>query len=184
MANINKENNPNKINNIEEIPNIKDQDLELLLDEDFDTNYKCSLEADDIISKTDYFNIKDKKPTLLSKIFNIITSKPYSYATVTILCLLIGFVGILIGGNANVYDYYEHEQENYNEYLKNYEVDVINDNCIYTELIPEIIQPISKNCDIYFFRGYTKDNKIIYFIYVCTQIIHITYFTYCTFIEH
>ena len=39
MANINKENNPNKINNIEEIPNIKDQDLELLLDEDFDTNY-------------------------------------------------------------------------------------------------------------------------------------------------
>ena len=75
MANINKENNPNKINNIEEIPNIKDQDLELLLDEDFDTNYKCSLEADDIISKTDYFNIKDKKPSLLSKIFKLIYVK-------------------------------------------------------------------------------------------------------------
>ena len=164
MANINKENNPNKINNIEEIPNIKDQDLELLLDEDFDTNYKCSLEADDIISKTDYFNIKDKKPSLLSKIFNIITSKPYSYATVTILCLLIGFVGILIGGNSNVYDYYEHEQENYNEYLSNYEVYIINENSIENEYIPTSGCNALDDVNLYIFRGYTKDNKIIYFI--------------------
>lgn len=164
MANINKENNPNKINNIEEIPNIKDQDLELLLDEDFDTNYKCSLEADDIISKTDYFNIKEKKPSLLSKIFNIITSKPYSYATVTILCLLIGFVGILIGGNANVYDHEVEPNKPYNEYLFNYEVEIINENTIINEYIPCNVQIFEQEIDLYFFRGYTKDNKIIYFI--------------------
>ena len=164
MANINKENNPNKINNIEEIPNIKDQDLELLLDEDFDTNYKCSLEADDIISKTDYFNIKDKKPSLLSKIFNIITSKPYSYATVTILCLLIGFVGILIGGNANLNDYEVEPNKPYNEYLSNYEVEIINENTIINEYIPCYVQNFEQEIDLYFFRGYTKDNKIIYFI--------------------
>ena len=164
MANINKENNPNKINNIEEIPNIKDQDLELLLDEDFDTNYKCSLEADDIISKTDYFNIKDTKPSLLSKIFNIITSKPYSYATVTILCLLIGFVGILIGGNANLNDYEVEPNKPYNEYLSNYEVEIINENTIINEYIPCYVQNFEQEIDLYFFRGYTKDNKIIYFI--------------------
>ena len=164
MANINKENNPNKINNIEEIPNIKDQDLELLLDEDFDTNYKCSLEADDIISKTDYFNIKDKKPSLLSKIFNIITSKPYSYATVTILCLLIGFVGILIGGNANVYDHEVEPNKPYNEYLTNFEVDIINDNSVINEYLPNGMCLISEDVYLNIFRGYTKDNKIIYFI--------------------
>ena len=164
MANINKENNPNKINNIEEIPNIKDQDHELLLDEDFDTNYKCSLEADDIISKTDYFNIKDKKPSLLSKIFNIITSKPYSYATVTILCLLIGFVGILIGGNANVNDHKVESNKPYNEYLSNYEVEIINDNSVINEYLPNGMCLISEDVYLNIFRGYTKDNKIIYFI--------------------
>ena len=162
MEENNKHPNLIKDEESEKLPTISlDDDIEQFLDSDFEEAYKCDVEIDDILSQTDYF---DKKPktNIFLKFFQTITRKPYSYYAVTVLCLLIGFTGILIGSFGKNSDYIEDQP--YNEYLTYKEVEIINSNTIKNEYEPSNIYNPSLDIEFYIFRGITQDNKLIYFI--------------------
>lgn len=162
MEENNKHPNLIKDEESEKLPTITlDDDIEQFLDSDFEEAYKCDVEIDDILSQTDYF---DKKPktNIFLKFFQTITRKPYSYYAVTVLCLLIGFAGILIGSFGKHNDYIEDQP--YNEYLTYKEVEIINSNTITNEYIPSNKVDVDLPLNIYIFRGITQDNKLIYFI--------------------